>query len=284
MEDQPSFQVTAPPPKSPSPTIDTNPATYDFIIEAKGVEIVAVGATSFVERLADGNIIKTPLQSHHHDTTAELTIEAKIYQRIGPHPRLVPIISWDEAEHALTMEFMANGTLKDYIEAHPDDISTAQRLRWAREAAEGLQLVHDVGVVHYDVGPHNFLLDEKLSLKISDFGGSSVDGSRPSICAGIRYAPSDIAWRRGRKPDPAGDLFGLGSTIYYISTGTEPFHDVESEEVDKRFAACVFPAVDEVLAGDVIWKCWMGRFASASEVLSELTALLGNSTDNGVPP
>jgi hypothetical protein len=103
--------------------------TYDFIIQARGVEIVAVGATSFVERLADGNIIKTPLQSHHHHTAAELTIEAQIYQRIGPHPRLVPIISWDEAEHSLTMEFMANGTLKDYTEAHPDDVSTAQRLR-----------------------------------------------------------------------------------------------------------------------------------------------------------
>lgn len=267
-------------PESQSPT--TNSVTYDFVIEQKGVEIVAVGTTCLVERLADGNIIKSPYPSRHHDPAAELATEARIYQLIGPHPLLVPVISWDDSTHALTMEFMTNGTLKDYIGAHPD-VSMAQRLLWGRQAAEGLQLVHAVGVVHYDVGPHNFLLDEQLTLKISDFGGSSVDGSRPEVCAGTRYAPADEAWCRGWKPSPVGDLFGLGSTLYYIATGNAPFHDMESGEVDKQFAACVFPTVDDVLGGDVILKCWMGGFTSAREVLSALTALSGNSPDGEGP-
>lgn len=253
-------------------------ATYDFIIEGKGVEIVAVGTTCLVERLADGNIIKTPYLSHHHDTAAELATEARIYQLIGPHPLLVPVVSWDESTHALTLGFMSNGTLKDYIPAHPY-ASTTQRLLWARQAAEALQLVHAVGMVHYDVGPHNFLLDDQRTLRISDFGGSSVDGSRPEISAGTRYAPADEEWCRGWRPSPAGDVFGLGSTLYYISTGNAPFHDIESDEVDKRFAARVFPAVGDVLAGDVILKCWMGGFTSASEVLSVLGTLYGNGLD-----
>ena len=50
-----------------------------------------------------------------------------------------------------------------------------------------------------------------------------------------------------------------------------PFHNVESDEVDKRFAACVFPVVDDVLGGKGILKCWMGHFTTAREVLAIMT-------------
>lgn len=35
------------------------------------------------------------------------------------------------------------------IESHHEDISRQDRLRWARQAAEGLQLLHASGVLHW---------------------------------------------------------------------------------------------------------------------------------------
>ena len=79
----------------------------------------------------------------------------------------------------------------------------------------------------------NFLLDKDLELKIADFGGSSVNGSRESVCPGIRYKTPDLDWRK--PPTSVEDLFSLGSPSYFIFTGNVPFHDLEEEEVEEKF-------------------------------------------------
>ena len=56
------------------------------------------------------------------------------------------------------MEYMTNGCLKDYPFSD-GKISVRQRLRWVREEAEGLQLLHSAHVIPCDVEPKNFLLD-----------------------------------------------------------------------------------------------------------------------------
>jgi len=45
-----------------------------------------------------------------------------------------------------------------------------------REATKGVEILHSHNVIQSDIGPHNFLLDIDLSLKIGDFGGSSLNG------------------------------------------------------------------------------------------------------------
>src|SRR5437762_9967057 len=110
-----------------------------------------------------------------------MATEGQIYEKLGPHLRLVKIINWDPEECVLTMEYLPNGSLKDYLLAH-NKISMIQRLRWVGEAAEGLQLLHSANVIHCDVEPKNFLLDADLGLNIADFSGSSLEGSQASAC------------------------------------------------------------------------------------------------------
>ena len=52
------------------------------------------------------------------------------------------------------------------------------RRRWAKQAAEGVRLLHSHGVIH-DISPRNFLLDGELDLKIADFAGLSLLDSGP---------------------------------------------------------------------------------------------------------
>ncbi|TAQ87531.1 hypothetical protein B7494_g4113 [Chlorociboria aeruginascens] len=166
------------------------------------------------------------------------------------------------------MEYMNNGTLKDFILAKNESISMMQRLQWAREAAEELQLLHTANVIHCDVEPKNFFLDTNLHLKIADFSGSSLDGYQPSACASQRFTPPDFDWQR--QPVAQDDLFGLGSLIYFIMTGQYPFHEVASDEVEANYKANKFPDVGSIKYGDIIKRCWNLEVGSAEDVLRSL--------------
>lgn len=251
-------------------------------IESKG-ETISGGATGLVERLPSGNIVKSPWSGFRAaECRKDMITEFQIYKQLGPHPRLVRIINWDPENCVLTMECMPNGSLRDYLCEHNDKISKTQRLRWAREAAEGLQRLHAANVIHCDVEPKNFLLDSGLGLKIADFSGSSLNGSQPSACAGTRFSEPSLTW--SSPPTVQQDLYSLGSTIYNIMTGQPPFQELPSNEVERLYKANTFPELTNVLCGDIIRRCWYNESTSAQEVYNfiqtiemEITCKIDNS-------
>ncbi|KAF4632944.1 hypothetical protein G7Y89_g5172 [Cudoniella acicularis] len=235
-----------------------------YVREAKG-EFLGSGASGIIERLPSGNVVKSPWPgSGADDCRREITIENQIYERLGRHPRLVRIIDWDPIHCALTMEYMPNGNLKDFLLVKNDSVSTTQRFQWAQEAAEALQLLHAANVVHCDLEPKNFLLDLNLGLKIADFSGSSLEGSRASACVGKRFSLPDVDWRR--QPTIQDDLFGLGSTIYCIMTGQHPFPELSSDEVENNYRTQKFPDVSNIPCGSIIKRCWLSEITSAQEI------------------
>jgi len=149
------------------------------------------------------------------DCRQEMAIEAQIYERLGVHPRLVQFKHWDPVSHTLTFGYMPNGNLKAHVQKHGQEILPSQRQQWVREATEGVELLHLHNVIQGDVGPHNFLLDVDLSLKICDFSGSSLDGSQATIVLGVRHRLLNLGGIIVKE-----DLFALGSTIYFIVIGT----------------------------------------------------------------
>lgn len=171
------------------------------------------------------------------------------------------------------MEFMPNDTLQQYIEDHHKNITRQEQLRWARQAAEGLQLLHASGILHCDVGPHNFLLDAALNLKIADFSGSSVNGSCASVCPRARYRAPDPEWKPGKPPTAGEDIFALGSVFYYIFTGNAPFHELEEEEVEKNYTAGIFPSLSGVPCSDIINQCWQQHASSAHQISDVISRL-----------
>ncbi|KAI0809968.1 kinase-like domain-containing protein [Xylaria sp. FL0064] len=191
--------------------------------------------------------------------------------RLGAHPRLAQLKHWDPIDHSLTLEYMPHGNLKEYVKKHGRGISLNQRQQWAMEAIEGIEgieLLHSHGVIQCDVGPHNFLLDADLSLKIRDFAGSSLDGSRATVAPGVRYRLPSLAGTHIQPATIKEDLFGLGSTIYFIATGHEPYHELADEDqVEKLYKDGVFPELGGVLFAEIIALCWKQEAESAKIIL-----------------
>jgi serine/threonine protein kinase len=98
------------------------------IIEGKG-KFLGGGATGLVERLESGDVVKSPWTRRPtaSDCRQEMAIEAQIYERLGLHPRLVQFKHWDPVGHALTLEYIPNGNLKEYIQKYGQEILPSQR-------------------------------------------------------------------------------------------------------------------------------------------------------------
>ncbi|KAF1958581.1 kinase-like protein [Byssothecium circinans] len=242
-----------------------------FVTYAIGRKVISGGSSGWIELLDSGEVLKTAHSgSLETRSRQELEIEARIYQHLGPHPRLVQLFRYCPSQ-GLFMEYMPNGNLKEYLRQHHDKITLKQRFQWAYEAAEGLQFLHSRNVVWCDMRPRNILLDANLELKLSDFGGSSLNGSTSLVCGSERFYP-DHVWNGSTTPHM--DLFALGSTIYEIMTSTNPYEDVTSGEVQPLFNSKVFPDVSNVPCGELIGGCWRDEVGSAEEVYMSLKARL----------
>ncbi|CZS94626.1 hypothetical protein WAI453_013334 [Rhynchosporium graminicola] len=252
-----------------TPLLETQQITGD-IRHAKGCFLNS-GASGILEILPSGDVIKSPWPGQNGvESRKELSTENKIYCKLGPHSRLVRTIDWNSYDCSLTMEYMPQGDLQSFLLKNPT-VTETQRLRWAKEAAEGLQLLHDADVLHCDVNPKNFLLDTNLGLKIADFGGSSLEGSKPAACSGQRFSIPDKDWLD--PPTVQDDLFALGTTIYFIMTGQLPFPELREDKVEENYRNRRFPDISEITCGRLIEECWKLQITSAQHIYTSLQSM-----------
>ncbi|EGX95667.1 Protein kinase-like domain [Cordyceps militaris CM01] len=242
----------------------------DIYFYNKG-EYVGTGATSFVDRLESGDIIKYPKPNPYcpekeNAYRQQMETEAKAYQRIGNNARVPRLIHWDASACSLVLEYLANGDLRSYLERYNQTVTSDQRQLWMRHAAEALAAVHSADIIHCDVTPRNFMLNEALELHIADFAGSSVAGSRPANTTSARFQRPGWSW----DPTYADDLFALGSVFYFIQTGHEPYHDITEKEVHDRFKSAAFPEVSMLQYGNIIHWCWTGHWDNAQQIVNAL--------------
>ena len=246
--------------------------------------------TARIERVSEGYVVKTPKTNPYapHEEERDRTnmrIEAEVYQRLGPGCPYTPkMLAWDTDTCCLSLEYLEKGNLALYVrgrrppdyEEDPPEIEPQTRRRWTLQATRALQALHTVGVIHCGFAPRNFLIDDDLNLRISDFAGSSVDGAAYEVCAGTRFtAPG---WKFSKTPDPADDIFSLGSVLYVVMTSQEPYHDVADEtDTVRLYEARQFPDVSGIVCGPAIRGCWDDTLTSANQVLDVLVKLYGEA-------
>ena len=270
------------------------------------------GNTGIVMLLPEGDrVIKKPVpfykECYRRDQCKALRREIAVYKHLPQgHPRLIRMLDYHDGDESrdgaeghpenvsITLEYMSNHSLRSYLEGGarftPSDeqlaraaaISKRQRAAWALEATDGIMLLHAHDIIHSDIRPENMLVDNDLHVRLIDFSGSSLKGARV-------LAFESSAFYMQRTPENSNgdvgssvvtDLFALGSSIYQIMTGAQPYDDEPHGASEEHFKRGEFPPLVEaspdgntpLLFADAIWGCWHGEFAAAADLLAALKA------------
>jgi tetratricopeptide (TPR) repeat protein len=204
------------------------------------------------------------------------------------HPNIVELLDCSPApaNAYIVMEFVDGGELHDLRQKtgrFPYEIA----LHIVGEALRGLGAAHKKGIVHRDVKPQNIMLTSEGVVKIADFGIShAAHLTRLTVTGTVVGTPAHMSpeQARGEPLDARTDLFSVGTVLYELLCGFNPFSadsiaatlrrvaDLEPD-VPSFLDPSIPPSVDALLRR-LHAKDRAARFASADEACEAIRVLL----------
>ncbi|MDR0874840.1 MAG: PASTA domain-containing protein [Clostridiales Family XIII bacterium] len=144
------------------------------------------------------------------------------------HPNIVTIydVGKDKDINYIVMEYVEGRALSDVIAAEAP-LDYKRTISIGKQIASALDLAHRSGIIHRDVKPHNILITEDGTAKITDFGIAKAvsDGTIISengvIMGSVHYFSPEQS--RGQYVDEKTDIYSLGIVLYEMLTGRVPF-------------------------------------------------------------
>jgi len=94
------------------------------------------------------------------------------------------------------------------------------------QIAEGLEAVHEAGIIHRDLKTPNIMMDARGVARLMDFGIAKRQGdSSLTVTGQVVGTPEYMSpeQAQGRKVDFRSDLYALGIVSYEVFTGRVPF-------------------------------------------------------------
>jgi serine/threonine protein kinase/WD40 repeat protein len=154
------------------------------------------------------------------------------------HPGIARVLDAGECikgQAFFVMELIDGTPITTYCDEQHLDI--ASRLRLFVDVCDAIQHAHQKGVIHRDIKPKNVLVavvDGTPIVKVIDFGvakalyetppSDSLLTSPGQLIGTLEYMSPEQLSADHRNTDTRTDVFGLGSLLYELLTGTTPFH------------------------------------------------------------
>jgi serine/threonine protein kinase len=156
------------------------------------------------------------------------------------------------------------------------------------QATRGLRALHDFEespgqrIVHRDIKPENLLIDDKGTVRLTDFGISKiVDRLSQSMTVAGTQPYIDPECVRG-KLTSASDMYSLGIVLYEMATGRFPFSTyrerfLKMPEPPEKYNPAVPAGLSAVIMRAMWWDPYAGpgkedaqRYPNVGEMLKDL--------------
>lgn len=160
------------------------------------------------------------------DSNRRFRAEIRLARKVR-HPNVCAIHEYGEIEDLqyIVMELIHGQDLRKYLNSR-GQLPMAEALDIARDIGEGLQAIHNAGVIHRDLKLANVMRDEAGNLRLMDFGIAKRAGDPMSTVTGhIMGTPEYMSPEQiqGQPVDIRTDIYSLGVVTYELLTGRLPF-------------------------------------------------------------
>ncbi|XP_043694223.1 rust resistance kinase Lr10-like [Telopea speciosissima] len=198
-------------------------------------------------KLRCGNLVAIKMLANSKGNGQDFINEVATIGRIH-HVNVVRLIGFcfEGLKRALVYDFMPNGSLDKYIFTQ-EQKGTISSSSWERMykislgVAHGIEYLHqgcDMQILHFDIKPHNVLLDEDFNPKISDFGLAKLyptnENTVPLTAARgtIGYIAPELFYKSMGGVSHKADVYSFGMLLMDMvgrRKNVNPFADASSQ-------------------------------------------------------
>ncbi|XP_052199480.1 LEAF RUST 10 DISEASE-RESISTANCE LOCUS RECEPTOR-LIKE PROTEIN KINASE-like 2.4 isoform X4 [Diospyros lotus] len=190
-------------------------------------------------KLHDGQFVAVKLLKESKGDGEQFINEVASISRTS-HVNIVSLLGfcYENGKKALIFEFMANGSLDKFIYdrnmPNEHELGLEELYKIVVGVAKGLEYLHlgcKTRILHFDIKPHNILLDENFCPKISDFGLAKQCLHKQSIISlfgtrgTIGYIAPELFSRNYGGVSYKVDVYSYGMMILDMIVGRKNWND-----------------------------------------------------------
>ena len=188
------------------------------------------------------------------------------------------------------MDYVDGESLSSRLKRTKTPLSETAVRNYLSQILDGLEAIHNAGMLHLDIKPANIMVDSHYVVKLIDFGASkqqsTVGGA--TMSTGISYtngyAPSEQMAQSYDKFGPWTDFYALGATVYKLLTNQDPpsVTDLSEDETEDKHLTLQMPKVSEEMKKLVVWMMQVNRLKrpkNVDEILRKISIETNNNEE-----
>lgn len=146
----------------------------------------------------------------------------------------------EENNYYIILEYCHFHSLREYSKT--TKLRNSEIMKYMLNISLAVEYLHSLNIAHHDIKPANFFLDQYYRAKLGDFGiAKKYEHSEKSTKAEctLKFAAPELL--KGIPYDPfKADIWSLGVSIYYLSTGNYPFIGHDHKTILKSISSGIF--------------------------------------------
>lgn len=229
----------------------------------------------------------TPEQlTHFNFGLDQFLSEARMIAKFD-HPNIVRVRNFFRAFGTayLVMDYYEGRSLGDYLSTLDQPVETEAAVSMMLSVLDGLQFVHDRGVLHRDVKPHNIYMTNSGRVILLDFGAArqaaGVHVDSISVVLSEGYAPLE-QYQKNSPQGPWTDIYGVAATLYRMLKGAPPPVALDRLGVDQLEQDFQLPEKLSVVLRKALALRPQDRYTTAAEFKLSLRDALGLAEQDAI--